>query len=130
MVAVPVVLHGLVRPRPAGTWRLISSGAAAFPPLWPGSSTTTAFFAWVVAVADAELGGCVGAADGGTGRVLWAGRELAGGGELGRSACPLGLVSGALLHAPTAITAKTEHSHLRTGPTVPCSTALGWLDEP
>src|SRR5690606_27976773 len=40
--AVPVVLHGLVLPRPAGTGWLISSGAAAFPPLCPGSRTTTA----------------------------------------------------------------------------------------
>jgi nucleoid-associated protein EbfC len=41
LVAVPVVLHALVRPRPAGTGRLIASGLAALAPLWPGSSTTT-----------------------------------------------------------------------------------------
>ncbi|GAB2742727.1 hypothetical protein GCM10027199_11950 [Amycolatopsis magusensis] len=36
-----MVLQGLVRPRPAGTLRLIAAGLAALPPLCPGSSTTT-----------------------------------------------------------------------------------------
>src|SRR5690349_13474182 len=39
-VAVPVVLQGLVCPRPAGTSLLIARGSWALPPLWPGSSTT------------------------------------------------------------------------------------------
>jgi hypothetical protein len=68
-VAVPVVLHGFVRPRPAGTWRLISPGFDALPPLWPGSRTTTpdtgggaGFFGFL---GFAEEGGAVedGAAD-------------------------------------------------------------------
>src|SRR5690349_8967823 len=41
LVEVPVVLHGLVWPRPAGTCLLISAGCAALPPLCPGSITTT-----------------------------------------------------------------------------------------
>src|SRR5699024_1802489 len=36
-VDVPVVLHAFVPPRPSGTWREISSGCEALPPLWPGS---------------------------------------------------------------------------------------------
>ena len=44
LVAVPVVLHGLRSPRPAGTSLLISDAWLALPPLCPGSSTTTPWF--------------------------------------------------------------------------------------
>src|SRR4051812_446576 len=40
-VSVPVVLQGLVPPAPSGTGAFTTSGCAALPPLWPGSSTTT-----------------------------------------------------------------------------------------
>ena len=40
-VYVPVVLQAFLPPRPSGTWRLIAAGAAALPPLCPGSRTTT-----------------------------------------------------------------------------------------
>ena len=41
LVSVPVVLQGFVPPAPSGTGVFTISGCAAFPPLWPGSSTTT-----------------------------------------------------------------------------------------
>jgi hypothetical protein len=70
-VAVPVVLHGFRNP-PASTRRSITAGAAALPPLWPGSRTTT------VRVAGDGAGACVVVGAGGRVVVRAGGRVVVG----------------------------------------------------
>jgi hypothetical protein len=106
---VPVVLHGFVPPAPSGTGASTTSGCAAFPPLWPGSRTTTG----------AGAGGGGGVGDGvGTGEgVAVAGAGAAAGARTLEAAEPAEGAA-AVVEQPARLTrsaAVPARSH-RTGP--------------
>jgi hypothetical protein len=105
-----VVLHGFTWPRPAGTCLLISAVCAEFPPLCPGSMTTTFPLGTAgvddvdeVAEEEVEAGG--------------ADEEATGGGEAGDEGGGAGLASGfpqATANASTAMAARAARGEVGT----------------